>query len=219
MKHPLLIALIFFALPTILPAQTDTTAAIPDDDSVPGTWTIVASGGWTFPVEPPEFSDHFKTNYNFGGGIAYAMSPGEVGYGEVSLLLHYYNVLFTRSGFRESNGLAAGAGIFGYPGDVFTGMVQFRGVYGAAKGSIAPYFTAGVGVFHVALPERGLTTPPTLLFEEYKKTTFGWSVGLGVDVPVMERITLFVDGRFLLGVSGTSGTKLFSGGGGIRYEM
>lgn len=219
MKHPFLMTLILLAMPSMVLAQADTSAVPPVDESTPGTWMIVASGGWTFPIAPVEFSDHFKTDYNFGGGIAYAIPRGDVGYGEVSLLLHYYNVLFTHTGFRKANGLAAGTGVFGYPGDVYTGMVQFRGVYSAAKGDIAPYFTTSIGVYHIALSERGLTNPYTVLFDEYKKTTFGWSVGLGVDVPVMDKLTLFVDGKFLLGVTGSSGNKLFSSGGGIRYEM
>jgi hypothetical protein len=219
MKHPLLMLALFLTLPTFLISQTDTTAATAGEETTPGTWMIVASGGWTFPTEPPEFTEHFKTDYNFGGGIAYAMSPGESGYGEVSLLLHYYNVLFTRSGFRAANNLPAGTGVYGYQGDVYTGMLQFRGVYSKAEGNIAPYFTTGVGVYHIALPERGLTTPPTVLFEEEKTTTFGWYVGLGVDAPLMERYTLFFDGKFLMGVQGTSGYRLFSAGGGIRIKI
>lgn len=219
MKHPLLMIVLFLTLPTILMSQTDTTSATQEEDSPPGIWMIVASGGWTFPFEPTEFGDQFKTNYNFGGGIAYAMNPGSIGYGEVSLQLHYYNVLFTRSGFREVNNIPTSTAIYGYPGDVFTGMVQFRGVYGTPMEDIAPYFTMGIGVYHIALPERGLASPQSVLYEEVKKTTFGWSVGLGVDVPVMERFTLFVDGKFLLGVSGSSGYKLFSGGGGVRFKI
>jgi len=223
MKPRILILTILLALPAALFAQADTAAAaaaaMEMDDAVPGTWTVVASGGWTFPAEPPEFKDHFKTNYNFGAGIAYQMSPGNVGYGEVSLQLHYYNLLFTRSGFRKANNIPGASEIFGYPGDVYTGMVEFRGVYGTSKESISPFFTTAVGVCHIALPQRGITTPLTVLFDEVKKTTFAWSVGLGVDLPLMEKYTLFVDGKFLLGVSGASGYRLFSGGGGVRIKI
>jgi opacity protein-like surface antigen len=212
MKHPFLIILMLLSIPSCLFAQADTTAAEMVDDSVPGTWMVVASGGWTFPTAPVEFKEHFKTDYNFGGGIAYSMSPGSSGYGEVSLLLHYYNVLFTHSGFRTANSIPAAT-------EVYTAMLQFRGVYSTSEGNIAPFFTMGIGLYHVALPERGLTTPPTVLFDEQKETTFGWSVGLGVDVPVTDRATLFIDGKFLLGVSGSSGYRLFSGGGGVRFQI
>ncbi|HLB00881.1 MAG TPA: hypothetical protein VJO14_05810 [Bacteroidota bacterium] len=219
MKHRFLLTLMLLGLPSLLYSQTDTTGAAQENDATPGTWMIVASAGWTFPAEPREFKDQFKINYNFGGGIAYSMSPGDVGYGEVSLLLHYYNTLFSRSGFRTANNLPTGTGVYGYPGDVYTGMLQFRGVYGTSKESIAPYFTMAIGVLHLALPQRGLTTPPTVLYKEYTTTTFGWAAGLGVDVPVTDWYTLFVDGKFLLGVTGTSGHRLFSAGGGIRIRI
>jgi len=115
MKHRFLLTLMLLGLPSLLYSQTDTTGAAQENDATPGTWMIVASAGWTFPAEPREFKDQFKINYNFGGGIAYSMSPGDVGYGEVSLLLHYYNTLFSRSGFRTANNLPTGTGVYGYP--------------------------------------------------------------------------------------------------------
>src|SRR3989304_9675280 len=108
MKHRFLLTLMLLGLPSLLYSQTDTTGAAQENDATPGTWMIVASAGWTFPAAPPEFKDQFKINYNFGGGIAYSMSPGDVGYGEVSLLLHYYNTLFSRSGFRTPTTLPPG---------------------------------------------------------------------------------------------------------------
>lgn len=224
MKRPLLIAMFCLIVPTLLFAQAESAAAadsagmVLDEMEVSGTWEVVASGGWTFPYEPATFSDHFKTNFNFGAGIAYLFPPGEKGYGEVSFLLHYYNVLFTRSGFRTANGLPANARVTGYPGDVYTAMVNFRGVLATPESSVRPYFATGIGFFHIALPALGLENGATL-FEEYKKSNFGWSVGLGVDVRVHDRLTLFGEGRFLLGVTETNGHKLFSAGGGVRVKI
>lgn len=219
MKRPLFAVLLCALLPALLHAQADTAAAPEDDAGVPGTWRVVASGGWTFPAEPSGFADHFKTNYNFGGGIAYALPPGGAGYGEVSLLVHYYNVLFTRSGFRAANNLPANASVYGYPGDVLTAMLQFRGVLSDGGAPVAPYFTAGFGFFHIALPALGVTGAPAPLVPEYTKNTIGWSVGLGADVRVNEMLTLFGEGRFLLGVTETNGHKLVGAGGGVRVKI
>jgi hypothetical protein len=224
MKRPLMIFLVFMIcliLPPSVFSQKDTTVAagIPEEPSVPGTWEMVVSGGWTFPFEPAEFKDYFKTNYNFGGGLAYAFAPGTAGYGEVSLLLHYYNVLFTHTGFRTAFDLPSNTNVYGYQGDVFTGLVNFRGVFASSKGRIAPYFSAGVGFFHVALPGLGIVGSTTPLYEGYKKSAFCWSTGLGVDIPVMDRFKIFVDGNFVLGVTETNGHKLFAAGGGVRYTL
>jgi hypothetical protein len=218
MKRPLLIFLISLFLPSFLFSQTDTTAAA-EEPSVPGTWDVVATGGWTIPFEPSEFSDYFKVNYNFGGGIAYAFPPGDAGYGEVSLMLHYYNVLFTHTGFRTAMGLPPTTNVYGYQGDVFTSMVQFRGVFAKSKENIAPYFTTGIGFYHIALPELGIVGSTAPLYDGFKKSAFGWSVGLGVDIPATDRLTLFVDGNFVLGITETNGHKLFATGGGIRYKL
>ena len=69
-----------------------------------------------------------------------------------------------------------------------------------------------------ALPALGLENGATL-YEEYEKSSFGWTVGLGVDVRVSERLTLFGEGKFLLGVTETNGHKLFSAGGGVRVKI
>ena len=218
MKRPLLIVMCCLILPTLIFAQADSTTVAIDEMEVPGTWEVVASGGWTFPYEPAQFNDHFKTNFNFGAGIAYLFPPGEKGSGEVSFLLHYYNVLFTRSGFRTANGLPINAKVTGYPGDVYTAMVQFRGVLATPESSVRPYFATGIGFFHIALPALGLENGATL-YEEYEKSSFGWTVGLGVDVRVSERLTLFGEGKFLLGVTETNGHKLISAGGGVRIKI
>ncbi|HLF14463.1 MAG TPA: hypothetical protein VI932_06210 [Bacteroidota bacterium] len=219
MKRPPLILLLCLILPSVLFSQTDTAAAATEEPSVSGIWVAVAAGGWTIPFEPSEFKDQFKPNFNFGGGIAYSLPPGEAGYGEVSLLFHYYNVLFSRSDFTTANNIPASATVYGYPGDIFTAMVQFRGVFAGSRDNIAPYFTTGMGFYHIALPALGIENAAAPISEEYKKSTFGWSVGLGVDVPVMDRLTFFADGKFLLGVTETNGHKLISVGGGVRVTL
>ncbi len=208
-------------IPSALVAQTDTAAAVAPipEISVPGTWEVVAAGGYTWPFEPSEFNDQFDPSFNFGGGIAYSLPPGEAGYGEISFLVQYYNVLFAEDAFREANGLPANAVIYGYPGDILTGMLQFRGVYATTKDRIAPYFTAGIGYYYMALPALGVEGAPAPIVEEFTSSSVGWSVGLGVDVPVMDRLTLFADGKFILGVTGDNGHKLFTAGGGIRFRF
>ncbi len=221
MKSLLLIFMSCLLIPSALVAQADTAVAVPppiEDLSVPGTWEVVAAGGYTIPFDPSEFKDQFDPSYNFGGGIAYSLAPGEVGYGEVSFLVHYYNVLFSESSFIEANNLPANAVVYGYPGDVVTGMVQFRGVFAPTKDKIAPYFTTGIGYYYMALPALGVEGSAPIV-EELKTSAFGWSAGLGVDVPVMDKLTFFVDGKFVLGVTGDNGHKLITAGGGVRIRI
>jgi hypothetical protein len=229
MKRPFLILVICTILPCFVYSQTDTAAAPPappaasettetdDDGSAPGTWMFAASGGWTFPFEPASFADHYKTNYNLGEGFAYALPAGDVGYGEVGVMFHYYSVLLSKSGFRKANDLPDTTDVYGTPGNVITGMLQFRGVLGS-KESVAPYFTVGIGLYHIYLPAVGIVNS-TEYRAGYHEITFGWSAGLGLDVPVSDRFTLFADGKFILGVTETNGHKLFTAGGGFRYTM
>lgn len=216
-----LFSLIFLAifLPFSMFSQSGIVETDAMDDATPGVWRVVAGGGVAIPFEPGNFDDYFKPGYSFGGGLTYAFSPGDVGYGEVSLTASYYNLSFDDAGFVTANNLPGTAVVYGYPGDVFSAMVGFRGVFATSVESVAPFFTMGVGMFHIALPQMGVENVVVPIVEEYKKTTFGWSVGLGVDVPVTGNFTFFVDGRFLLGTTETNGHKLFTAGGGLRVKI
>lgn len=229
MKRLLLTAFSVLMVASVAFAQTDTTAAADpalEFDENPGIWNVVALGGWTIPYEPDEIKNQFKASYNFGGGIAYLLPPGEAGYGEVSLMVHYYNLGFNEEDFRTAYGVPANAEVYGYQGDIYTGFAQFRGVYGKPNQGVAPYFTAAFGLYHIALPELGILAGPVptaggtaVMVEKYEKTTVGWSVGLGCDAAVTGNITFFVDGKFLLGVTETNGHKMFTAGAGLRYKL
>ena len=54
---------------------------------------------------------------------------------------------------------------------------------------------------------------------EYENPTVGGSVGLGLDVAAGSNLTVFIDGKFVLGVTETNGHKLFTGGAGLRYRL
>jgi opacity protein-like surface antigen len=199
----------------VVPSQPDQM----EMEGEPGAWNIVALGGYTIPYEPDELKDQFKASYNGGVGIAYLLPPGDQGYGEISLMLHYYNLSFNEEDFRTAYGVPAGSTVYGYEGDIYTGMAQFRGVFGKANQGVAPFFTAAFGLYHIALPALGVEGQPEPLVEEYEKTTIGWSVGLGCDVAVTGNLTLFVDGNFLLGVTETNGHKMLTAGAGLRYKL
>ena len=156
MKHILTVILITVFLSPLLPAQTDTVPTEPEDPGVSGTWEVVAGGGMSVPFEPEHYDDAFKNGYYFGGGLAYSLPTGDLGYGEISLMVQYYNTPFDDATFIEGNGLDSAANVYGYPGDVFTAMAQFRGVFAGSKETIAPFFTMGVGMFHIAVPEMGV---------------------------------------------------------------
>jgi opacity protein-like surface antigen len=205
------------AAPVATPAQVSAPQTT-EMEGEPGTWNIVALGGYTIPYEPDELKDQFKGSYNGGVGLAYLLPPGEQGYGELSLMVHYYNLTFNEADFRTAYGVPANATVYGYEGDIYTGMAQFRGVFGKANQGIAPFFTAAFGLYHIALPASGIEGQAPLV-EEYEKTTVGWSVGLGCDVAVTGNITLFADGKFLLGVTETNGHKMITAGAGLRYKL
>jgi opacity protein-like surface antigen len=207
------------AAPAVAPLATPATVSAPEMTEMegePGSWNIVALGGYTIPYEPEELKDQFKPSYNGGVGIAYLLPPGEHGYGE---MLHYYNLSFNEEDFRTTYGVPANAVVYGYEGDIYTGMAQFRGVFGKANQGFAPFFTAAFGLYHIALPALGIEGQAEPVIEEYEKTTVGWSVGLGCDVAVTGNLTLFADGKFLLGVTGSNGHKIITAGAGVRYKL
>jgi hypothetical protein len=152
-------------------------------------------------------------------GAGYSLPPGDMGYVELTAWFLYGNTPFDEGGFAPDYGLAGNTTAVSSPGDLFLGQVGFRGVFASSNTAPAPYFTLGMGFYHVSVPEIYVSGAQNFTVPEYAESAFGWSAGLGVDIPLSEKLVLFADGKFILGVTGEGGTKQGSVLAGVRVDI
>ena len=188
---------IFFcciAISTTLFSQTDTLPNMERDISV--------SAGISYPSLPGDFKQYWKKGVNISGEFGYSFQPGSIGYSILVVELTFNNFSFDETGFRNSLDTSKQSlSLSGDPTKIFTAMMIYKGVFSTTKESIAPYFLLGVGYFY--LSSGGITVPgdSTLQKAGDTQSSIAWSVGAGVDAPLTDRISVFLQGKFILGAT------------------
>ncbi|HZY10102.1 MAG TPA: hypothetical protein VFF29_03015 [Bacteroidota bacterium] len=213
MKNFLLLILLVLCVSTVVEAQEDTSSV--------RTPEFQFSSGLSIPSIPSEFRDYWKNGITVGLGFGYSFAQGSFGYGGIHALLEYNRFTFDDSGFIKSNNLSvSGLTLTGESRSTITLMTIFKGTITTNRNSIAPYFLLGIGYFYRSSYSINATLPGTgIIYEEGSKSAISWSVGAGVDVPISDRLVLFLQGKFILGVTGSPGTQYYPLNAGLRFRM
>jgi len=212
MKYLLAAAFLIVAYSYPVFSQADSVSVQPDV-----RWEIMYSAGLSLPYLPKDFKQDFRTGYNAGIGAGYSFTPGSFGYGGVYGSIQFNSFGFDESGFKEANNLhRQNYSIYGSATQILTVTAQFKGTFGTDKKSIAPYFTFGIGYLHIFSPPIMVSGDTTLLIGEKDEGAFSWIGGLGVDFPVTDHLTIFLEGRYGLGITTFKSTQYVPISVGIR---
>lgn len=193
MKHVALITLLCYVFFSPLAAQTDSI--------IPPRGEIIVSGGTTYPYLPSETKDYWKTGWNASVGYGYSFAPGSFGYGTVYLSTELTRSAFYESGYRKAFSLPDDA-VIATKGSMrsFALMANFKGSFSPSMHTIAPFFLIGVGFMHFASDSLATSNVANASVESASLSGIAWSVGVGVEVPIVESVTAFVQGKSMLGV-------------------
>ena len=207
MKTLLSIVVVCALLPSVAAAQEA-------DSTRPTDHEVIVLGGLAYPYLPAEFPDYWKRGWNAGIGYGLSFAPGRLGYGAVNATVEYSRYPFDDAGYRSTL-------LKRYPGTenrdirqiiqngtflhrgttkLVAVMLNFRGSFSSSKRSIAPYFLAGVGYTHLSSDSIAFLQTDQLSVGEERQSAFAWTFGVGVEVPVRDAITAFVQGKSMLGV-------------------
>jgi hypothetical protein len=184
-----------------------TSAISQTDSSTIKTPEFSFSAGPVVPYLPYPFKNFWKAGYEINAGYGYTLSAGSWGYGSIYGVVGYDRFPFDKSGLTTELKLNPNDVIEGNATTALTIMAVAKGTFTKDKQAIAPFFTVGIGYMNVTSGEitfAGVTARP-------KDTRGGvaYQVGIGLDVPVNEKVKLFAEGKFLMGFTSDPGRQYF----------
>lgn len=225
-----LLALMILCCASMLFGQVDTVAPPASLSLPPASSTereIILWGGLSFGYLPAEFSRYWKSGWNGAIGYGLSFEPGAMGYGAVAVVVEYSRYPFDESGYRtamtEQFPGQAGAirnAILTARGSARTlsAMLQFKGSFSATKRSAAPYFLVGVGYLRFASDSIALQGLGALTVPENSQSGLAWTFGLGLELPLTERLGMFVQIRSVIGALDRT-RQYFPLSGGVRMTL
>jgi opacity protein-like surface antigen len=190
-----------------------------DDTSVVKTPEISLAGGVSFPYLPEQFRDYWKKGWNTEIGYGYSMSPGAIGYSSLLATIGYSRFAMDVTGLETKlNLLQKNISLTRNPTTVFTILLSYKGAFSPSKRMIAPYFLIGIGYLHLSAGAIGASGDTTFSIDAQSASAFTWTFGVGIELPVTERIALFVQGKSVLGVLDPT-RQYFPLNGGFSYRF
>jgi opacity protein-like surface antigen len=196
MKRALSIIVILLAISSLSFAQVSSTQTA--EVSTPFRHEVLVQGGLSVPYLPGGIRDTMKTGWNGGIGYGIVFSSGDLGYTALSLNLDYNK--FKAKGEVEAKS--------------FTAMVNFKGVFTKWLGPVHPYFSIGLGYMFFSSDSFKSDT----LGDGGYNHMIGWNFGVGLEVPVTDQFTAYVQGQSMMGIL-TKPRQYFPVCAGVRMRI
>ncbi|TAK64283.1 MAG: hypothetical protein EPO24_03480 [Bacteroidetes bacterium] len=176
------------------------------------------SAGIPFSYTPEEFSDGWKQGRNIGIGGGLVFPAGDLGYSTVYLTIENANFSYDEAGLAEwktRHGIALQSSHDDL--NVTSFFIDYKGTFAGSRNSIAPYFLIGIGVNSVADESAYLIDSVGTPINDIKDGLgIAWRAGAGIDVPLVESLAIFGEGKFIVAVNKF---QYFTLGGGIRWKL
>ena len=177
---------------TFVFGQTDSINT--EDQSAPISYEVIAYGGGALPYLPTYFKNNWRSAWSAGIGYGISFPPGELGYISLYQTTDYSKMKFQQSSSYDGKYLNNGAV------HITNIMVNLKGNIYFRVLRIEPYFLLGVGAMNyissgVNIYENGITT-----VKNKHQLAFAWTFGLGIEVPINQRVSAFVEGKSTVGV-------------------
>lgn len=237
MKSILPIAVVCLFCAAAAFSQTDSAAATQGaqggiDSSLlsgPTDKEVLLYGGSAVSYLPGDFKDLSHRGWSAGGGVGISFAPGDVGYGALFFTLDAARFPFNPEGYRNlllrqfptddpsliNNGVITRRGTTKF----FSAMVLFKGVFlSPSKQSIAPYFLLGGGFIHASSDTIAMKGQSAYTIAPNSESGFGWRIGVGIEIPFLERFAIFGQGESVLAVLKDT-RQYFPITGGLRVRL
>lgn len=164
-----------------------------------GKISVYVNSGVSLPMNPEIFSDYWKMGFNFGGGVGYSFTPNLSVVGSFG----YNSFAFDEDGFLDAFGMGeTGISVDGASASIITGSASIKASFLPAGSAVSPYGIAGAGLFKLTLSETTVSymgiseTVP-----EVSETKAGAHFGAGLDYMLNEKIGLFIEGIYGIGLT------------------
>jgi len=156
------------------------------------------NSGMAFFVSPEEVTDYWSKGFILGAGLGIPFTP--------QLMLQVYfdfnNFKFDKSKYLRDYGFGTyGISISGGSITAITvaGNLKINLVSNKTPSSVYPYLLGGVGLFRLSIGDMSVyDTSDVVIIPGEAESDFSVLLGLGFDIPVGEKINLFIEGRYII---------------------
>jgi opacity protein-like surface antigen len=191
---------------------------------------FLLNGGLTIPQQPDFFNDGWKQGLNVGGGVGYRLSRHLT----VQAMFNYDRFPFDEDGMLDA--LTAELGLdprdMGFTFDITGADMSVVSVSGELKASfvgdpskISPYVIGGGGIAHLSMSSVTMTGSflgmqlAEETMEGESETALMATVGGGVDIPISERLGVFVEARYQFNFTSEELTNFAGVRGGVKIGL
>jgi hypothetical protein len=160
--------------------------------------------GITFPSAPEEFNRYWNPGPNFGIGLGYQATISIV----LQASFEYNNIPLDDRKLLEDYGLSGlGLNISGGSAKITTACANFKANLSPMTTSISPYFIVGAGLFRISVSDAKIFDQEhSLTMPGKSETALGFSLGVGSDFRLNDRLMLFWEGKYALGFTKVDNT-------------
>jgi len=176
---------------------------------------LYVNGALAFPFTPDEFSDHWKPGMlNLGGGIGYNINPIT----SVNFYLDWCN--FGLDGEKLAHDMGAGGQVT-FSGSGMSVMTITGNIKACIPfGKVRPYFWGGCGFFSLSREDGSVSGGGYVVpLEGDLESTFGFNLSVGVDYLISKTVDIFVDGRYVYGLTQSQSTSIVPLRIGVKLKL
>ena len=178
---------------------------------------VYGSAGISFPIGPENFSKYWKMGFNFGNGIGYSLNPN------LTLITYFDFNSFSLDGDKFSQALQnaglvdPGTSISGGGISIYTISENLKMTLPTGQSPVHPYICGGEGLFELSAHNMK-SNNSELEGEGYSETDFSVLFGVGADIAMGERVSLFVEVKDVIGFTEDENMEIFPIKIGIIYK-
>jgi len=202
-----------------------TTISFPQFNDKIGQISI--SLGTAIPSLPENFREYWKSALNIGLGYSDTVGDGNLGHAELGGVIDYNRFTLDKNLYRNNfdakrfspNAQATDLSISGGLNEVVTIMAIFKGSFSKFDNNFSPYFIIGIGVLTHTAHELSVSYNDAQINDQGNSVSrLGWEIGGGIDFPITNMLTLFLEGKYTIGTSTETATQLAPFHIGARFQ-
>jgi opacity protein-like surface antigen len=179
--------------------------------------TLSFSSGLSFPSQPSLFSNYWNMGLNFGAGIGYPLSPS------VSLIgsFDYNNFGFNDKALLSDLGYGGyGITVTGSSITIITVLSNLKVTLVPETKSVSPYLLAGMGFLSISSSDVSVSLGSySRSASGNSESAFALQFGTGMDIPINEKIKVFLQASYGVGLTKGTSTNYLPLKAGVSFTL
>ena len=178
--------------------------------------TLSFNSGFSLPSAPVEFSDYWKSGFNFGAALEYPLSPKVIFQG----CLNYNRFPLNEDQFLSEDGLSGlDISIDGGAASIITVSGNLKAPLSIQGSSVSPYLVGGLGIFRLSVSDITVRYQgQSGRVDGASETALLFIFGTGLDFTISPKVNMFFEIKYGIGVTEGESTKYFPVKIGLSFK-